>query len=114
MTRSFPGGYPMQSEQIDALIERLENARLRPEMYFGDVDVDAVIHFLNGVRVTTGALIGEDIQIRQSVLADRGWQLSGLHPSREMLERGLSPAKTIDELLVIEIEIIQRLAAKQT
>jgi hypothetical protein len=101
----------MYSKQVDRLIECLENARTRPAMYFGEVDVGAAMHFLNGVGLAIFVWLGEDHEIRNQVIAARGWHRNAMHPSGEMIERGLTPAQVIDEMLVIEIETIRRLAA---
>ncbi len=101
----------MYTKQVDRLIECLENARTRPAMYFGEVDVDAAMHYLNGLGLAIMVWLEEDRQIRNQVTAARGWHPTAMHPSREMIECGLTPAQVIDEMLVIEIETIRRLAA---
>ncbi len=79
-------------------------------MYFGAVDVEAAIHFLNGVRLAVAAFAGDNLTIWRQVIAERGWGAGAMHPSRPMLDRGFSPARVIDEMLVIEIETVRRLA----
>jgi hypothetical protein len=97
---------------MNRLIACLESARTRPTMYFGSLDVDAAKHYLNGVELALLAFVQNPIETRLQVLADRGWRVNALGPSVEMIERGMSPAEMIDELLVIEIETIRRLAGE--
>jgi len=98
----------MDTKQIDRLIECLESARSRPAMYFGGIDVEAAMHFLNGAGLAVMCLIGEYRESRDQVITARGWQLSAMHPSREMTERGMTPDLVIVEMLAIEIETLRR------
>ncbi|HEX4591436.1 MAG TPA: hypothetical protein VH120_15985 [Gemmataceae bacterium] len=99
----------MDMKQIARLFECLESARTRPAMCFGAMDVEAAMHFLNGVGLAVSAFVGDHPGTKLRVIADRGWRVSGTHPSREMIERGWTPAEVIDEMFVIEIETIRRL-----
>ena len=100
----------MNSDEAASLIACLEGARKRPAMYFGEVDVEAAVQFLNGFQVAVGALCGFDRgrELREQVVRGRGWRWSAMHPSHEMLRRGMKPEAVIDELLVIEIEVVRR------
>ena len=102
----------MNSDQAASLMACLEGARHRPAMYFGKVDVEAAVQFLNGFRVAVGAMCGFDRgrELREQVIKGRGWPWSAQHPSREMVRRGMSPEAVIDELLVIELEVVRRQA----
>jgi hypothetical protein len=102
----------MNLDQTASLIARLEGIRKRPAMYFGKVGVEAAVQFLNGFQVAVGAICGfeREGQLREQVIKGRGWPWSAMHPSREMVRRGMSPEAVIDELLVIEIEVIRRQA----
>jgi len=104
---SLRGARIMITRQIGRLIECLESARSRPAMYFGAVDVEAAMHFLNGVGLAVKALLGDNIEIRRQVLITRGWDANAMHPSQQMIDRGLTPADAVDEMLVIEIETIR-------
>jgi hypothetical protein len=83
-------------------------------MYFGDMNIDAATHFLNGLESAVSAWLAEDVfwRARQEVIKGRGWTFNARHPSAEMSERGLSPGQIIDEMLVIEIDILVRLGGR--
>lgn len=97
-------------EQVSHLITLLDSMRKRPGMYFGEVAIEPAIHFLNGWHLALSVWLGEGIAGRRAVEVERGWPVSGHHPSHHMLERGLTPAEVIDELLDIEIETLRRIA----
>jgi hypothetical protein len=100
----------MNSDEAESLIACLESTRKRPAMYFGKVEVEAAVQFLNGFQVAVGAMCGFDRgrALREQVLRGRGWPWSAAHPFHEMLRRGMTPEAVIDELLVIEIEVVRR------
>src|SRR5262245_521110 len=100
------------AEQVSDLITLLEHMRLRPGMYFGEVAVEPATHFLNGWHLALSAWLGEGIAGRRAVEAERGWPVTAHHPSHHMVERGLTPAEVIDELLVIEIETLRKIVGR--
>jgi hypothetical protein len=104
----------MHVKETTRLIEWLESARIRPAMYFGSVDIDAATHFLHGVELAVTAFLGIPIETQLQVIADRGWRPNSIHLSPQMTERGLTTAEVVDELIVIEIETLKRLAAVAT
>jgi hypothetical protein len=106
----------MNSDRMESLIACLESARKRPGMCFGKVDVEAALHFLTGFEVALGPLYGFDQvrELREQVGRERGWSWTANHPSRAMVRRGMSAESVIDELLVIEIEVVRRLAQALT
>jgi len=79
-------------------------------MYFGTVAVEPAIHFLNGMHFALTFWLGDTLDVRSAVEAERGWPVTAQNPARHMTERGLTPPEVIDELLVIEIETFRRLA----
>jgi hypothetical protein len=80
-------------------------------MYFGDVAVEPAMHFLNGLDFAISVWLGDTHEARFAVWAERGWpRTPAMHPSRHMVERGLTPPEVIEELLVIEIETLRRVA----
>jgi hypothetical protein len=79
-------------------------------MYFGKLDVEAAIQFLNGCQLAVDVLFAPAPTLPEQVVKARGWQWSARHPSQEMRGRGMSPEAIIDGLLAIEIEVLRRLA----
>lgn len=102
----------MKAADFQKLIACLESFRARPEMYLGDVTVDAAVQWLNGFTTSVKMLSGGqgDYEARRQVLESRGWSFTGQHPSLEMVERGLPTDEVIDELLLIESEVLRQMA----
>ncbi len=98
-------------EQVSRLIACLEKARRWPAMLFGSVAVEPAKHFLAGLDFALGEWLGNSFDTRLAVQAERGWPQTDRHPAHHMAERGLTPAEIVDELLVIEIETLRRIAA---
>ncbi|MDB5385810.1 MAG: hypothetical protein JWM11_1456 [Planctomycetaceae bacterium] len=103
----------MHADSIRQLVACLESFRERPAMYLGKIDVECADQWLSGFELAVNVLLGrDDLNVRQRALTSRGWSWSARRPSAEMVERGLSPAAVIDELLLIECEVLrQRIVA---
>jgi hypothetical protein len=98
-------------EQIAGLIAGLEKARRYPGVLFREATVQTVSDTLSGLITGLSAWLGDSLDTRFNILAERGWPTeSAYHPSHFMIERGLTPAEVIDELIVIEIETLRRIS----
>src|SRR5436305_12608024 len=104
----------MYANELGWIMTCLESARSRPAMYFGEVDPDAAMHFLNGLDLSIAAWCnGDDIlKTKRNVVEERGWSMNSMGIDRQAAARGRSAAQIIDELLVIEIELLRRLGGK--
>lgn len=102
----------MKGADFEKLIACLESFRTRPQMYLGDVTVDAAVQWLNGFTTSVKMLADghEDYEARRQVLESRGWSFTARHPYLEMVERGLPAGEVIDELLLIESEVLRQMA----
>jgi hypothetical protein len=105
------GGARMHEKTLHHLISCLENARLRPQMYFTVVDPMAVTNFLNGVEIAVSNWFGmmRIHRIRRMIEEEKGWADDCTLLASRLLKRGLSQLETIDELLATEIELLRQL-----
>jgi hypothetical protein len=101
----------MNSDQVARFIAGLETVRERPAMYFGGLDIEAAAHWLHGFEAAIQVAFDLDIDFgsREEVLNSHGLELHGMQPHEQMARRGIPPKGIIDELLVIDIERLQRL-----
>lgn len=95
-------------EDWEGTIEALAHVRLRPQMWFAS-DTLAIMNFRLGLIFGLGTF-GIDIQNEEmKVAADRGWEITAMHPIREMQEKGMSEAEINVEVITMLILAIQRL-----
>ena len=102
-------GFDTRNARLDRLIEILESARQRKEMYFSPVEAVSVINWLHGLR-TGASLCGLDWTTgeRRTVVERHGLEFRSAAWEVSQLEhRGFTPARVIDELLSLEIEMWQ-------
>lgn len=103
----------MDQAQIQRLVEELERVRECPAMYYGFRTAEATQRFLDGFRTACRILgLEVNIDLRRAVAEARGWDLPTAGLASPMRERGLSEERIVDELLVIEIDALKRLAAR--
>ena len=83
-------------------------------MFFGAVAVEPAEHWLHGFEAAVSALFQYDDfkKHREQVLTAREWTWSADLPSTQMVERGLSPAAVVDELLAIESAVLRLASAR--
>jgi hypothetical protein len=98
-------------DQVAGLIAGLDKARHYPGILFREPTVQTVADTLTGFHTGISAWLPDAGGIRWAILSERGWPRSGYDPSHHMLERGMTTAEVIDELLVVEIETLRRIAA---
>jgi hypothetical protein len=97
------------------VIEHLEAMRERPILYIGRMEHELMERLLWGFKIGCFAAGDVDdgfekhLEVSRQVIAEHGWEVLAISPSREMKERDLSEEAIIDELLAIEIDIWRRL-----
>lgn len=98
---------PLQLAALDWLIEILESARQRKEMYFTPVGPVPVVYWLHGLRAGLSFVgVQWSSDHRRRPVEGRGIEYrAAVGESEELERRGLSPEAIVDELLAIEIEM---------
>lgn len=96
-------------DPITAIMDCLDYARRRPEMFFGSED-GAVFVFLVGFNIACGTLgHGYDPAIYEQVVTERGWQPDcNMTIHQQMVEQGHQREAINHELLTIELDCWQR------
>lgn len=95
----------MQPSQIRRIIEVLESARTRKQMYFQPVNVEATVNFLNGFKLLLFCLEMEmPHAVYAQVYQQRGWEYTARGVWIDMQERQMTEESIIDELLTLEIQ----------
>ena len=96
----------MIKEQINHLIKSLEYVREKPKLFIG-VELDGMVHFLNGFELATGILdLDAPIDFTQyfeNVIVERGWEITA-SLRHELVEKGLDENLMMYELITIHIE----------
>jgi hypothetical protein len=102
--------------QIESLVKRLEEVRQRPWFWLGRIDPELAKVFLLGIDQSMEATgFGRVQEVRWQVERDRGWDQGGARgPISHMKREGLTDEAIVDELMAIEIEVWNRIAAGQT
>ena len=101
-------------QSLARLVGVLESIREWPALDLRAVDsVEEMVRFLMGFRIALLTLfdLPHDLifQLRQQSIETRGWRWSPRHPCHEMLVKGLSSQKVLEEIVAIEIVFVQQL-----
>jgi hypothetical protein len=103
----------MTAEQKDSLVEVLRQVASRPAMYFGNCHPESADIWLAGFRIAILLLEIRKLENRQlyeKALKERGWKVTATSSWRQMLEKGMTSAEIIEELIAIEIEFVTALS----
>jgi hypothetical protein len=97
------------AEECSRLVEILRRMAKRPALFVGNDDPERVELWLGGFVAAIHAPTKKQRQLREQVWTSRGWKLTATSCWRQMLERKLTPAEIVAELIEIEIEILNRM-----
>lgn len=89
------------------LVKLLRLMSARPALFIGNEDPERAELWLSGFAwAILPSPSDEQRRLREKVLKARGWRVTATSSWRQMLERNLSPAEIIAELVEIEIEFL--------
>jgi hypothetical protein len=99
-----------QVEIVSEMITIVEQIRIRPRMFFGDM-LPAPINFLNGVglMLVLMDLSGLYYHHYWEIAKQRGWRSTSQHIHDQMIEKGLTQEEATAELMEIELEVWKRM-----
>lgn len=92
-----------------------EAIKERPLVYLGKYDPHSLTCYIYGFRQGYWLKSGDNsnfYDLRNKVLAKRGWEIPSVYIDKEMQRKGFSNEEIINELLEIEIETWQLLEKK--
>jgi hypothetical protein len=98
-----------EEEELAGLIELLRFMAKRPALFIGSDDPERAELWLSGFEagVFTKPLSDEQRQIQEKIIRSRGWRVTATSSWRQMVERNLSTADIITELIEIKIEFLK-------
>lgn len=107
----------MNQGEIAKLIERLEHVGKRSSMYVGSFEIEPLFYWLAGFMVAVWTTTYKNhFEIYKQIIDQRGWNFppaNGRYIYHEMVERGMTAEKVIEELVAIEIDVLNYLAKIQ-
>jgi hypothetical protein len=90
----------ISQEQIESLAAILAYMRLRPGMYISN-DAPAIQNYLYGFQAAF-SILGCDVWKGEAqIWVERGWEVTAMHPIRQMQEKGMSDHEVTVEVLTM-------------
>jgi hypothetical protein len=106
----------LTKEQIEKMIRLFEAMRLRPGMYFGALEVLAILNYFHGFYDAFGFMgidTTKDGKVWNALIEKHGLSsMSAADPSTQMEMLGYDGERIVDETLVLEIEYWQHILAE--
>jgi hypothetical protein len=104
----------IEKAKVEKIIESLNNAVMRPQMYFGVDDNPSITQsFLDGINQSASIFFDVEpyfiISKCHDAIEKRGHRLSARGPIKELEEEGLTRKEIVDELLRIHISLYESL-----
>lgn len=106
------GRCDVNADPFRTIIERLNHVRKRPNMYVYPLDVDNVVSWLNGFQIYESLIHDKAdrefwFNFRRQAIEGIGLPFDARGPAAEMQNLGWTPEKTIDGLLLIELNVVE-------
>ncbi len=101
-----------QKAVIEKVIEELQLMLTRPALFMGETTIRGTQIYLSGmysVLVKIGVIFTSDIRVK--AVESRGWESSSTSGVDRMQAAGLSEEQIVQEMLLIEIKMLELVAA---
>ena len=97
---------------VEKLIAELHLMLPRPILWIGETNVNATQIYLRGMRLALEAMgIRSSSDTHIQAIESRGWEFSAIGAVADMQKHNLSEEQMVQELLLIEIKMLEIVAA---